>query len=163
MSSPSYSSEDRSPWVDWGKCFATWMQKQILFRDGMVQPSSFDIRWRLVCVLVGCGFRVEGAFKLPELCAKDLQSWVEDEQSWSVVRFVSVVGSWRICALVNQGKVEDCISSPMSHLVWQTSSCSLNAFKSWRDYGKYTGIMYERRVFVDAELLQGLVRKYPPS
>lgn len=61
-----YRDEDENPFQGW---YST------------VQPSSFEKRWKLVCVclsVVASGSR--WAFKLPELCAKDLHYWVRDRK-----------------------------------------------------------------------------------
>lgn len=57
--------------------------------ESTIQPSSFEKRWKLLCVLVICGFRVfGGGLKLPELCAKDHHYLVRD---WERLQCVSVV------------------------------------------------------------------------
>ncbi len=78
-----YRAEDGNPFQSW---YST------------VQPSSSEKRWKLVCVclsVVASGSR--WAFKLPELCAKDLHCRVRDEQLkaanhlcllWKVEEFV---------------------------------------------------------------------------
>lgn len=55
------------------------MKMEFLLSGLVLNGPAFLFREKVevgVCVLVSCGFRVEGgeegAFKLPELCAKDL-------------------------------------------------------------------------------------------